>query len=614
MQTRFILLRAASIAAPLMVAAVASAQVRVVNYNLAKLAGDQNAIRATLAEMAADNSHGFAVTPAVFMFQEIRAADVVELDANMAAAFPGVPLVRGTFTTSGTEDGSAGAQCLYYRSDLLTEVVAGHMDINTGASRNSDRWLLQLNGYTSAASKFYVYSSHLKASNTTADAQTRNTGAIALRANADALGQGAHCIFVGDYNLYTNTEAAYGTMMAAGSAQCVDPLGTANWVGSTYAFTIKHTQSPRFVTGTLIGGGVDDRFDFQISTAECQDANGFSYIPNTYRTFGNDGAHYNIAINDGNNSYYTDLVRANSLADVLYDASDHLPVIADYQVPPIMNATMQSTFGPVIVGASVVIPVTVSNTAPVVHAIGSDACDVTVTGSNGLVGTQSVVAPLTPSSSVVNLTVNTTAAAALTASATATTTVEGAQNPTIVRALTGTVLAHARASFSAKSVVAVTSTSVSFGANSGVQEISVPIVNFGFNALQARLDLDGASGLSAPFAVVDALESNIGAAGSSARFSFNTDGRAPGVYTQTAVITRSDENLAGATGGTMSFTMNVTVTSSGNPADLDGNGAVDAADLAALLSQWGQAGSGDLDHDGVVGASDLAILLGAWTA
>jgi hypothetical protein len=47
--------------------------------------------------------------------------------------------------------------------------------------------------------------------------------------------------------------------------------------------------------------------------------------------------------------------------------------------------------------------------------------------------------------------------------------------------------------------------------------------------------------------------------------------------------------------------------------DLDGNGIVNAADLAALLSQWGSAGSADLDEDGNVGAADLAILLGAWT-
>lgn len=47
--------------------------------------------------------------------------------------------------------------------------------------------------------------------------------------------------------------------------------------------------------------------------------------------------------------------------------------------------------------------------------------------------------------------------------------------------------------------------------------------------------------------------------------------------------------------------------------DLDGNGIVDGADLAILLSAWGDAGGpADLDGDGVVGGSDLGLLLGAW--
>jgi len=47
--------------------------------------------------------------------------------------------------------------------------------------------------------------------------------------------------------------------------------------------------------------------------------------------------------------------------------------------------------------------------------------------------------------------------------------------------------------------------------------------------------------------------------------------------------------------------------------DLDGNGVVEAADLAALLNAWGSAGpTGDLDGNGVVEAADLAALLNAW--
>ena len=48
--------------------------------------------------------------------------------------------------------------------------------------------------------------------------------------------------------------------------------------------------------------------------------------------------------------------------------------------------------------------------------------------------------------------------------------------------------------------------------------------------------------------------------------------------------------------------------------DLDGDGAVQADDLAALLVAWGQSGvAADLDLDGIVGAADLAALLAAWT-
>jgi hypothetical protein len=47
-------------------------------------------------------------------------------------------------------------------------------------------------------------------------------------------------------------------------------------------------------------------------------------------------------------------------------------------------------------------------------------------------------------------------------------------------------------------------------------------------------------------------------------------------------------------------------------ADLNGDGAVNAADLAVLLGAWGTA-SADLTGDGVVDAADLGVLLGSWT-
>jgi len=62
---------------------------------------------------------------------------------------------------------------------------------------------------------------------------------------------------------------------------------------------------------------------------------------------------------------------------------------------------------------------------------------------------------------------------------------------------------------------------------------------------------------------------------------------------------------------------NIVVTQAGTcapscPADIDGDGSVNAADLSALLGNWGGSGAGDIDGDGFVNAADLSALLGAW--
>ncbi|HMN96131.1 MAG TPA: hypothetical protein PKC43_07450 [Phycisphaerales bacterium] len=50
------------------------------------------------------------------------------------------------------------------------------------------------------------------------------------------------------------------------------------------------------------------------------------------------------------------------------------------------------------------------------------------------------------------------------------------------------------------------------------------------------------------------------------------------------------------------------------PADLNGDGTVDGADLGLLLSSWGGTGSADLNNDGVVDGADLGLLLSGWGA
>lgn len=49
------------------------------------------------------------------------------------------------------------------------------------------------------------------------------------------------------------------------------------------------------------------------------------------------------------------------------------------------------------------------------------------------------------------------------------------------------------------------------------------------------------------------------------------------------------------------------------PADINGDGSVDGADLGMLLAAWGSADSAsDLDGNGSVGGADLGMRLAAW--
>jgi hypothetical protein len=70
---------------------------------------------------------------------------------------------------------------------------------------------------------------------------------------------------------------------------------------------------------------MDDRFDWLfVSAVILDESSEMRYVDNTYWAVGNDGNHFNQAINSGTNSSVSD-----AIADALHDASDHLPVYMD---------------------------------------------------------------------------------------------------------------------------------------------------------------------------------------------------------------------------------------------------------------------------------------------
>ncbi len=619
----------AGFAALIFAGQMAHAQLRVVNYNVASLNGDLVALQGALNKMHGDDARGFAVPVSVFIFQEVQSTDIANLLSIVNAAAPvGVSYVQATYTNNG-ENGVAGAQAMMYRSDLLTEDPAGHLDIFTGAGRESDRWLLKLNvspgvPYDSPDASFYVYGQHLKASQGTTNEQKRLTGVQSIRADSDTMPVGSHILYAGDFNLYTNAEPAYQEYtIPVGVGKAIDPLGPVNWTGAGGA--LKHTQSPCISGCSLVGGGLDDRFDFQLSTAPFQDGMGLSLITGSYRTVGNDGFHYNTDVNAGNNTYFpTNIPLSNALANDLHVASDHMPVMADYQIPAVMDVLGSSSFGRVIQGASASVFTVVQNLPPVTDPSGADDLQYTATGTGAITGVQSgTVAPLSNSGPVA-LGVVTGTVGSVAGTVEVSSSSQGAHNASISVPVTGEIVRPSNPSFDG---VVDTNSLVrndTFDADTGIQSYIFNVYNLGFDANQALLDLDSLSGLAFPFTLPSGLSSGIGGVPAQLILSINTAGLTPGLHEAVLSLGASDENIPGESSSVLSITWSVTINGVGVPCPGDitppgGNGTVNIDDLVAVLNAFGSCPGCPEDitppgGNGVVNIDDLVAVLNAFGA
>src|SRR5207302_10994091 len=106
-------------------------------------------------------------------------------------------------------------------------------------------------------------------------------------------------------------------------------------------------------------GGLDDRFDFILESYNLADGQGLDLLPSTYQAYGQDGHHLNLAVN----AAPTNAAVGQTIADALMNASDHLPVVVDAQVPAILQAAASLDFGTMLVGTAASRDLTVANLA-----------------------------------------------------------------------------------------------------------------------------------------------------------------------------------------------------------------------------------------------------------
>jgi hypothetical protein len=348
--------RALLAGAALAYALPAEAQLRIVTYNTANDA--RPGMDVVLKSIGEESYDGFAKPIDILLLQE-QSHDAglpttqlfVDL-LNTIYAGQGITYARGNLAGLGDD-----TQTIVYRTQtvsLLNETTVGAV-ASSGMARQALRYQLRPVGYDSSAD-FYIYNDHYKASEgtdspgATSNADRRLAEATTIRANADALGQGANIIYVGDFNLYHSdaTEPAWAQLTSAGNGQAFDPVNrVGNWHQNS-SFADVHTQSPTVASryGGQVPGGMDDRFDFQLVSGELRDGSGFDYLPGSYHAFGNNGTTYNKDIDDAANSYVFSGVTSytkSQILSALASVSDHLPVVADYQLPTTGGGTTRQT-------------------------------------------------------------------------------------------------------------------------------------------------------------------------------------------------------------------------------------------------------------------------------
>ena len=327
----------------------------------------------------------------------------------------------------------------------------------------------------------------------------------------------------------------------------------------------------------MISGGVDDRFDFLLSSGELLDNEGLSYINGSYRAFGNNGSHsLNDFINDNSNT-----AQPGNVLDALASTSDHLPVVADYQLPASMDVTIGSFANRVLPQAILRAPVTVTNVANVVAPNGADELDYSISVA-GLPGVVTGVDNALGGGMTHDILLDTSTVGVQTGIINVTSSSQSVANGSFSGNANYTVLNHSNASFDA--TVDQDSQTIDFGFTNRcdtMAELTRTIsVNNLFDAIGAGLDLDSliAFGDEAVFPNDIATFENL-ATGDSQSFEISIDAVnvSSGSYSATVVLQFTDEDLPGIElGGAL--TLNVTGVVA-LPGDANLDGFVDGSDF-----------------------------------
>lgn len=255
-----------------------------------------------------------SVSPDILVVQEMESSTGVSLFLEQAldTTYTAGEFIDGTYDTENA---------LYYKVskfDFLdnTPIKTALRDISQLTFRHKI-----------TSDTLIIFSAHLKASSGSENEQKRLAEVLQLRNVTDQLPIGTNYMMVGDFNFYSSNEPGYQALVDQdNSGYFLDPINKFGTWHNSSSYRAIHTQSTRLTNLADEGstGGLDDRFDFILVSQAVLDPGGITILPDSYKSYGNDGNHFNRAMIEFPNSSVSD-----EIAEALYYASDHLPVIAD---------------------------------------------------------------------------------------------------------------------------------------------------------------------------------------------------------------------------------------------------------------------------------------------
>lgn len=246
-------------------------------------------------------------------------------------------------------------QTVYYNGKKLVYESARVIPTNT---RDINHYTFKINteNVNTNPIRLEVFVTHLKASQGSTNRQRRLSSVEDFVAALEDIPSSSFVIFAGDFNFYTSNEEGYIRLLSdQNPIEIIDPINrpatpfpnnsnitdpfdfyssSSEYFWRNSSFADIHSQSTRTFTAGLIdqggaGGGLDDRFDFIMMSKNFNSSSTLFYVPNSYKTIGNNGNCYNSYIsNPSCNGTYS-----QNLRNSLLEFSDHLPIVMEIETP-----------------------------------------------------------------------------------------------------------------------------------------------------------------------------------------------------------------------------------------------------------------------------------------